>query len=325
MAFNFNVQEATREKIYPKVALMGPSGAGKTYSALRLATGMKKAYEKLTGEPWSIIFGNTEGSRGRYYANEFDYKIQDLEAPFSPELYVAFIEYVETMKNVILVLDSTSHEWEGKGGCLELHGQAGGRYQDWAKVTPRHDKFINKMSSCKIPLVATMRGKDQYNMTQDEKGKSKVEKIGVGAKQRDGFEYEFTVTFMLDQKTNMAEHFKDNTHIFDREGSVILSESYGEKVVAWANSSDKEPSAPTPKVEETPKKAEIVTSETVTESFDTLESIIKEIDAMAKQKSVDNREAVMTAIKAENGGKANYNAIKDVEVAKKVKTALEAV
>ena len=30
----FKVQKATREKIYTKVALMSPSGGGKTYSAL---------------------------------------------------------------------------------------------------------------------------------------------------------------------------------------------------------------------------------------------------------------------------------------------------
>ena len=36
----FQIKKAKREKIYCKIALMAPSGGGKTYSALRLATGM---------------------------------------------------------------------------------------------------------------------------------------------------------------------------------------------------------------------------------------------------------------------------------------------
>ena len=36
----FQVKKAKREKIYVKVALMAPSGGGKTYGSLRLATGM---------------------------------------------------------------------------------------------------------------------------------------------------------------------------------------------------------------------------------------------------------------------------------------------
>ena len=64
-----------------------------------------------------------------------------------------------------------------------------------------------------------MRGKDQYEMSKDDRGKTSVQKIGVGAKQREGFEYEFTCTFLIDQKTSMAEVQKDNTHIFENEGA----------------------------------------------------------------------------------------------------------
>ena len=130
---DFKVQQATREKIYTKIALMSPSGGGKTYSALRLATGMAKELEKTTGKPAKIVMGNTEGSRGKYYANEFKYDIVDLIAPHHPEMYVDFINWAVAQGYDILILDSSSHEWEGKGGCLELQAQAGGNYQSWAK------------------------------------------------------------------------------------------------------------------------------------------------------------------------------------------------
>lgn len=237
----FQVQKAVREKIYAKIALMSPSGGGKTYSSLRLATGMAAEIERQTGKKAKILMGNTEQARGRYYANEFEYDIVDIEAPHNPEKYVEFLEFAVASGYDIVIIDSSSHEWEGKGGCLELQQQAGGTYQAWAKVTPRHNKFIEAITSSRIHIIATMRGKDQYEMEKDDRGKTSVHKLGLGAKQRDGFEYEFTCTFMIDQKTNMAEAQKDNTHIFENETAVLLSEAHGEKIIKWANSSDVEP------------------------------------------------------------------------------------
>jgi len=235
----FQITEAKRELIWVKIALMAPSGGGKTYTGLRICTGMLEELKKLGEEKnGKILMANTEGSRGRYYANEFKYSIVDIGAPHNPEKYVELIEYAVSENYPILLLDSTSHEWEGKSGCLELHQQAGGTYQSWAKVTPRHDKFIAAIADSPIHIVATMRGKDQYEINKDNDGRLGVKKLGVGAKQRDGFEYEFTSTFLLDQKSNMAEVQKDNTHIFENEGAMILTENHGKKIIQWASSGE---------------------------------------------------------------------------------------
>ena len=71
------IKKAVREQIYTKIALMAPSGGGKTYSSLRLATGMAREIEKETGKKAKILMGNTEESRGYYYADEFDYDTDD--------------------------------------------------------------------------------------------------------------------------------------------------------------------------------------------------------------------------------------------------------
>jgi len=234
----FQAKQAKRELIWTKIALMSPSGGGKTYSALRLATGMAEELKKVTGKDARILMANTEQKRGYYYANEFAYDIVDVESPHNPEKYVELVNWSVEEGYDILIIDSSSHEWEGKGGCLELHQQAGGTYQSWAKVTPRHDKFIIGIADSPIHVIATMRGKDQYELSKDDSGKMGVKKLGVGAQQRSGFEYEFTVSFLLDQKSNMAESQKDNTHLFEREGSIILSEDHGKKIIRWANSGE---------------------------------------------------------------------------------------
>jgi hypothetical protein len=236
---SFEIKQAKREQIWTKTALMSPSGGGKTYSALRLATGMLEELNKSGGaQNGKILMANTEQSRGRYYANEFKYDIVDIPSPHNPEKYVELIEFAVEQKYPILILDSTSHEWEGKGGCLELHQQAGGTYQAWAKVTPRHDRFIASIADSPIHLIATMRGKDQYEIEKGESSKLSVKKLGVGARQREGFEYEFTVTFNIDQKTNMASVQKDNTHLFENEGDVKLSVAFGKKLIQWAESGE---------------------------------------------------------------------------------------
>lgn len=306
----FKVQKAVREKIYTKIALMSPSGGGKTYSSLRLATGMKEELEKINGKKAKILFANTEGSRGRYYANEFEYDIIDLVEPFIPEQFVEAIDFAIDSGYDILIMDSTSHEWEGKGGCLELHQKAGGKYQDWKFVTPRHDAFINKLSSSPIHIIATMRGKDQYEMEKDSSGKTSVKKLGVGAKQRDGFEFEFTCTFTIDNKSHTAEAQKDNTHIFENDSAVMLTENHGKKIIKWANESDVEPTKPK------------FTATTPLANDDTLKDVKKEIVTLCTSLGGTKNETLMATLK-EIEPSGNPNKIKDLETAKKLLEALQ--
>lgn len=301
----FKVQKAVREKVYTKTALMSPSGGGKTYSALRLATGMADELEKINGVRPKILMANSESSRGRYYANEFDYDIIDLVEPFVPEQFVEAIDFSISEGYGILIMDSTSHEWEGKGGCLELHQKAGGKYQDWKYVTPRHDAFINKLATSPIHIIATMRGKDQYDMEKDDRGKTTVKKLGVGAKQRDGFEFEFTCTFTIDSKSHTAETQKDNTHIFENDAAVVLTENHGRKIIQWANTSDIEPTQP----KFTATKVESVTSE------NDLKDVKKEIISLCSSLGGTKNEELMTTLK-NYVSSGNPNAIKDLDKAK---------
>jgi len=296
----FQVKKAKREKIYVKVALMAPSGGGKTYGSLRLATGMAEEIKNETGKEAKILLANTEQKRGYYYANEFDYDIVDIDAPHNPEKYVELIEFAVSEGYDILIIDSSSHEWEGKGGCLELQQQAGGTYQAWGKVTPRHNKFIDAIADSPIHIIATMRGKDQYEVSKDDRGKTSVQKLGVGAKQRDGFEYEFTCTFLIDQKTNCAEVQKDNTHIFEHEGATLLTENHGKKIMQWANSGE----GYTPVVRTNDDSAS-----------DDLSAIKKEIISLCGSLGGTKNADLMTTLK-EFTSNGNPNQISDVNKAK---------
>lgn len=324
MAFKFKVQKAEREKIAVKIALMGPSSAGKTMSSLKMATGMVERLKEagnLGDTNGRILVANTEGSRGRYYANEFDYDIVDLEPPYNPEMFVDLINYAVDEKYTILIIDSSSEEWTGKGGCLELQQQAGGTYQAWSRITPRHNKFIDALTTSPIHIIATMRGKDQYEVEKDEKGRVNVKKLGVGIQQRDGMEYYFTCTFNLDNVDHMARCEKDNTHIFDSEGRVLLDESYGSRLADWANSSEIE-SRDAVKFRE---NKDAVKHEGFTELEDTINAIASLAKALTEA-GVDKKviaDTVKDHFVVNGKPSANYNAIKDVNTAKEVQAALE--
>jgi hypothetical protein len=215
------------ERVRAKVALIGPSGSGKTYSALRLATGI--------GGRIALI--NTEGDRGYVYAGEFSYDILDLAAPFTPEKYIEAIAKAEKMGYDVLVIDSGTHEWSGRGGCLEIVDSIPGSnsYIKWQKVTPRHNAFIDAHLFSKCHIIECLRGKDQYVLESDEKGKQTPKKVGLGPEQRTNYEYEFMVTLLIDQQTHIPVATKDNSHIFEGKYE-LLTEEHGKKLLAWCNS-----------------------------------------------------------------------------------------
>lgn len=223
--------KAVRKQLKIKIALIGPSGAGKTYSALRLAKGFGG----------KILLGNTEGDRGYIYADEFEYDIIDLQPPFTPELFIELIDYAEKNGYSTLIIDSGTHEWSGRGGLLELHNSMpGNSYTNWSKISPRHNKFVDKQLYSKCHIINCLRGKDQYVLEENEKGKQAPKKVGLGADQRANYEYEMMAALMIDQQTHTFTAVKDNTHLFENRFEV-LSEKDGENLLKWAESGEEVP------------------------------------------------------------------------------------
>lgn len=221
-------QKAKKEKVWTKVLLGGASGSGKSYSALRLATGLaKKANSRIAAI-------DTEAGRIRYYANEFDFDDLQLEEPYTPQKYIDAINQAIEGGYKVLIIDSISHEWNY---CVETHDKMpGNSYTNWQKITPMHNKFMEKVLQCPMHVIATVRGKDEY-VLEEKNGKQTPKKVGLGYKQRDGVEYEYTVTFNIDQDTHVSSVSKDNTHIFEGRFEV-LTEKDGEALYDWANSGE---------------------------------------------------------------------------------------
>jgi len=220
--------KAQRHQVKLRIGLSGPSGFGKTYSALLLAYG-------ITGDWNKIALIDTENKSASLYSHLGDFNVVSLEEPFAPERYLEAIKLCENSDIELIIIDSISHEWQGKGGCLEIHEQLGGRFQDWAKVTPRHNSFIDAIIQSKCHVIATTRSKVDYSLDKDSNGKTKVMKLGTRSITREGFEYELTVNFEFLNDKHLVQASKDRTELFSNKPEFVINSSTGKKLIDWCN------------------------------------------------------------------------------------------
>ena len=228
------LRQAERRQAKIKMGLQAPSGAGKTYSALLLAYGLINDWSKI-----AVI--DTENHSADLYAHLGNYKVLALEQPFSPERYIQAIEVCEKAGMEAIIIDSISHEWEGVGGILDIHGaMMGNSFTNWAKVTPRHNAFVQKLLQSSSHIIATIRSKQDYVLSE-KNGKMVPEKIGLKGVTREGLDYEFTIVLELDLK-HQATATKDRTQLFMDKPSFIITPDTGKTIKAWCESG----AAPTP-------------------------------------------------------------------------------
>lgn len=218
------LRKATRKKAKIRLGLSAVSGGGKTYSSILIAKGLCDDLSKV-----AII--DTENGSADLYAHLGDFNVITLTAPFTPERYIEAIKNCEKAGMEVIIVDSISHEWDGKGGCLEIVESLGGKYQDWAKVTPRHQAFIDAIIHSPSHVITTVRRKQDYEMIK-EGNKVRIEKAGLKEITREGFEYELTINLELDIHHN-AIASKDRTQLFMGKPAFVPSEKTGEIIAAW--------------------------------------------------------------------------------------------
>lgn len=225
------LRRATRQKAKIKLGLSGASGSGKTYSALQIAYGMCGDWNKI-----AVI--DSENGSADLYSHLGTYFVLPIAAPFHPSRYVEAITDCEKAGIEVIIIDSITHEWNGKGGCLDLHEaevqsqKIPNSFTAWSKITPLHQKFIDSILQSKCHIITTVRSKTDY-VLQERNGKNIPVKVGMAAQTRDGFEYELTLSFELDHE-HKAFAGKDRTGIFmGKTPAFIPTAETGKKIAEW--------------------------------------------------------------------------------------------
>lgn len=255
--------------------IVGPSGTGKTYSALRLATGM----QRVTG---GEIFGiDTESNRMLHYAplpdekadparGKFAFQHVPLGAPYGSLRYLAAIRYAAKQGAKNIVIDSGSHEHDGVGGVLEFHQEEATRIakdrgisedkakmEAWGKPKSNRRKLINALlTELKVNCIFCFRAKPKLHIaTKAEKagGMEAVSPKGFCAIAGEEFIFEMMIKFVLlpgsrgvpkwssdfqgeQEMMKIPEQF---LHIFERPAA--LSEEIGQQMAEWAAGGDSKP------------------------------------------------------------------------------------
>ncbi len=224
------LKKATRQQVKLRLNLSAPSGAGKTYSALLLAKGLVGDWDKI-----AVI--DTENRSASLYEHLGSFNVIDLAPPFSPERYSEAITTCVNAGMECIIIDSSTHEWNGAGGCIEINERLaqskykGNTWSAWNETTPRHDKFINTVLQCPIHVITCTRSKMETVMGDDRK----VKKVGMKDIQREGWEYELTVSLSIDRDTHMAIPSKDRTELFEGKEPFIITEATGKLIADWCN------------------------------------------------------------------------------------------
>lgn len=259
------LRKATRQKALLRLGLAGASGSGKTVSALLLAYG-------ITNDWGKIALIDTENGSADLYANHKlpngtvigEFNVLPLTEPYHPVKYINAITTCEQAGMEVIIIDSITHEWNGKGGCLELHEQATqamkipNSFTAWAKITPLHQSFIDSILQSKVHIITCVRSKIDYVLSE-RNGRQVPTKMGMAPQTRDGFEYELTLSLDIDAE-HKAFASKDRTGLFAGKPAKIITAETGMFILEWCwegiDVIKKEPIKPKPEKETDPFKPE---------------------------------------------------------------------
>jgi hypothetical protein len=238
---DYEFKKAKREEIGLLIGLVGASGSGKTYSAMRIAAGIVGK-----GNKFAVI--DTEARRALHYADMFDFDHCELSAPFRPNKYADAIHAADKAGYKAIVVDSMSHEWASEGGILEwqeeeLQRMAGDNYQKreackmaaWIKPKSGHKQMVTRLLQVKAHLLLCFRAEEKVKMEKVD-GKMQIVPIGFQPICSKEIPYEMTVSFLLlPEKPGIPQPIKlQEQHKSIFPTNRLLDEDSGIKISEWA-------------------------------------------------------------------------------------------
>jgi hypothetical protein len=201
---SFSFRPGVRENVGLLIGLVGPSGGGKTYTAMELASGI------AGDKPFAVI--DTEARRALHYADRFRFDHGDLKPPFRPDAYSDAIKAADDAGYTVIVVDNMSHVHYGEGGILEWHDEELDRMagNDWDKrdrctqaawIKPKmsHKRMVQRLLQVRAHLIICLRAEEKTKMIKNpQSGKMVPTNIGWQPICEKNLPYELTVSVLLE-------------------------------------------------------------------------------------------------------------------------------
>ena len=270
---SFSFRPAIREEVGLLIGLIGPSGGGKTYTAMRLAKGI------CGDKPFVII--DTEAGRAKHYADLFKFDHGDLKPPFRPEAYAEAIKSADEAGYKAIIVDSCSHEWSGEGGILEWQEEELSimvkramekrenakewdlretfKMSSWIKPKTSHKHMIQKLLQVRANIIICFRAEEKIKMEKNpDTGKMMIVPQGFQPVCSKEMPYELTISFLLTpDKPGIPQPIKlqeQHRKLFPLDKQI--NEESGKLISEWAaggatqtKTDSPPPSSPAPKDE----------------------------------------------------------------------------
>lgn len=224
---------AVRRGQKARLAVAGPSGAGKTWTSLTLAA--------ILGDTTLVI--DTERGSSALYADDFTFEVIEWVPPFDPrELAQVLSDHAGSYD--VIVIDSLSHFWEGEGGTRDIVDAAAARargnsYAGWAEGTPAQNRMVAAILNAPCHVLCTMRSKTEY-VLEERGGKQVPRKVGMAPIQRPGLEFEFTVTVDLDRDHLLTVDKSRCAAVADRSFKAGDVDKFGSALREWLDGAEPE-------------------------------------------------------------------------------------
>lgn len=238
---------AKRENVGLWINLIGGTGGGKTFTAMRLASGI------AGDKPFAVI--DTENRRALHYADRFKFDHAQMSAPFRPNAYSEAVLAADAAGYPVIVIDSGSHVWAGDGGVLdmqedELERMAGNDYAKrervkmsaWIKPKMEHKQMVQKLLQVKAHIILCLRAEEKIEMVKVN-GKLEIQKK-QSLTGKDGWipicdknlPFEATASFLLLASNPGIPHSiklqEQHKALFPLD--VPITEESGRRIAEWA-------------------------------------------------------------------------------------------
>jgi hypothetical protein len=253
----FQFRPAVRSNVSLILGLAGASGSGKTFSAFRLAAGI------AGGKRFAVI--DTESGRASHYADRFAFDVAELREPFTPHAYAEAIAAADKAEYPVIVVDSTSHEYAGAGGILDMQEaefqRMGARdavkMTSWIKPKMEHKKMMQRLLQTRAHLILCFRAEEKIEIVKDEQGRTKI----VPKQGPAGFKgwlpvcektmpYELTASFLLVADAPGIPHpiklQEQHRPLFPLDKEI--TEESGRRIAEWARGGTNNGVAPSPAI-----------------------------------------------------------------------------
>jgi DNA polymerase III delta prime subunit len=226
--------QAKRAQSHARIALVGPPGSGKTYSALRIAAGL--------GCQRIGLIDSERGKSKKQSGKGIEFGVLVLPN-HSPRTYCEALEVAAKAGLDGLIVDSLSHEWTGTQGALEMvasvarGSESGNEFAAWKTVSPEHSRLFDMLLGYPGHVIGTMRSRKAYEMVEETNRAGrpvmKPREVGLVPVQREGYEYEFDVVGFLEAEHRMTIT-KTCCEAYPR-GAVVQKpgEEFGQRLAAW--------------------------------------------------------------------------------------------